>query len=239
MSMSSDRISSPSETRSSCADARTSSHSRSRRDLCPKKGIAHQPYPPPGWDRSTADRPNRPRQPAGSSPTRGQTCRTRRERCVAAERLAGSAALRFHSDLPSGLLPLPRDRDRHEPAVNAGGVRSVSPTTSSATSAGAPARPAEQPRRDGGVTEHALLREDRLSSATAGTPAWLVSAAGGNTEPARASAVECRHCTRAPERPLEAKAMASVMRFRALQERRRPAPDDRAEIRAALAATIV
>jgi hypothetical protein len=69
--------------------------------------------------------------------------------------------------LPAGLLPLPRDQDRHEPAVNAGGVRSVSPTTSSATSAGAPARPAEQPRRDSGVTEHALLRADKGSRGAA------------------------------------------------------------------------
>src|SRR5947209_6504886 len=38
MSTSSERMSSPSDTRSSWADARTSSHSRSRRVLCPKNG---------------------------------------------------------------------------------------------------------------------------------------------------------------------------------------------------------
>jgi hypothetical protein len=164
MSMSSDRISSPSETRSSCADARTSSHSRSWRDLCPKKCIAHQPYPSPGWDPSTADRPNRPRQPTGSSPNRGQACRTRRERRPAAEHVTGPAALRFHYDSPAGLLRLACDQDRRDPAVSAGGVRSVSPTASSATSAGARSSgraATTRPRSYGGCAARCGHRESR------------------------------------------------------------------------------
>jgi hypothetical protein len=82
---------------------------------------------------------NRPRRPAGSSPIPGQTCRTRGERCCWRPN-TWRAPPRY--DLPAGLRPLPRDSDNHDPAVNAGGVRSVSPRTSSGVSTGSRLRSA-------------------------------------------------------------------------------------------------
>jgi hypothetical protein len=76
----------------------------------------------------------------------------------------------IHEDLPAGPLPLLRESDRHDPAVNAGGVRAASPTGSSAANAGGRAR-------SSGRAATTRQRSDRGCCGHSGScrepPAWL------------------------------------------------------------------
>ena len=87
-------------------------------------------------------------------------------------RTLGALRRSFHYDLPAGLLRVCVIPNRHDPAVNPGGMRAALPTGSSAASAGGRARSSGRAATTHrGLTANALLHaDDSGHMASAPTP---------------------------------------------------------------------